>query len=73
MTGDIQLFDVVAPAADKPERGLVRGQVGTVAELLAPGTYEVEFANQDGKAYAFAALQVSELIVLHYEPVHATG
>lgn len=73
MTGVIQLFDVVVLTTDKPERGLFRGQVGTVVERLAPDAYEVEFADQAGKAYAFAALKASELLVLHYEPVRATG
>jgi hypothetical protein len=32
----IHLRDVVALTVDRPERGLVRGQVGTVIEALAP-------------------------------------
>lgn len=71
MTREIQLLDVVALSLDKPERGLLRGQVGTVVELLGPDVCEVEFADQSGKAYAFAALKTSELIVLHYEPARA--
>lgn len=70
---EIKLLDVVALAVNKPERGLVRGQVGTAVEILGPGTFEVEFADRDGKAYAFAALPASGLIALHYEPIHATG
>ncbi len=73
MTHEIQLFDVVALSADKPEKGLLRGQVGTVVESLARDAFEVEFADQAGRTYALVALKASELIVLHYEPVRATG
>lgn len=73
MNGEIRLLDVVALSLDKPERGLLRGQVGTVVEVLGPDAYEVEFADHSGRAYAFAALHASELIVLHYEPARATG
>jgi hypothetical protein len=36
MKDTIDILDVVAITADLPERGLYRGQVGTVAEILAP-------------------------------------
>ena len=45
----IQLLDVVALTADLPERGLYRGQVGTVVEALEPGVFEVEFCDNDGR------------------------
>ena len=68
MDQDIELLDVVALNQDLPERGLKRGQVGTVVELLDPGFYEVEFSDNDGRTYAELALQADQLIVLHYEP-----
>ena len=37
-----RLLDVVALLSDLPAHGLLRGQVGTVVELL-DGAYEVEF------------------------------
>ena len=40
---DIELLSVVALTRDFPGRGLVRGQVGTVVETLAPGVFEVDF------------------------------
>jgi Domain of unknown function (DUF4926) len=49
---DINTLDVVALLEDVPERGLVRGQVGTVVEKLAPGIFEVEFSDNDGRTYA---------------------
>jgi hypothetical protein len=68
MNPAIQLLDVVALTADLPERGLRRGQVGTVVELLAEDTYEVEFSDDDGRTYAMLALRPNQLMVLHYRP-----
>ena len=66
---NIQLLDVVALTEDLPGRGLARGQVGTVVELLAPGAYEVEFSDDEGRAYATVALRASQLMTLHYRPL----
>ena len=65
----IKLLDVVALIQDLPECNLSRGQVGTVVESLAPGVFEVEFSDNDGRTYASLALNEEQLIVLHYEPV----
>ena len=62
----IKLLDVVALLEDLPERGLRRGQVGTVVELLAAGVFEVEFSDDKGKTYASLALHTDQLIVLHH-------
>jgi len=39
MIRNIQLLDLVAFTIDLPEKALVRGQVGTVVEMLRPGAY----------------------------------
>lgn len=62
----INLLDVVALTTDLTDRGLVRGQVGTVVELLAPDVYEVEFSDDNGCSYAQLPLRAEQLIVLHY-------
>lgn len=66
----IELLDVVALVQDLPERGLQRGQVGTVVEKLAPDVFEVEFSDNNGHTYATLALKTSQLMLLHYEPLH---
>jgi membrane protein implicated in regulation of membrane protease activity len=71
MTETIRLLDVVALTEDVPAHGLVRGQVGTVVELLADGFFEVEFSDDSGRAYAMAPLAARQLIVLHYERARA--
>ena len=71
MRARIELLDVVALTEDLPERKLRRGQVGTVVELLRPDVFEVEFTDNDGRAFASLALHAKQLLVLHYEPVEA--
>jgi hypothetical protein len=68
---DIKLFDVVAILEDQTAKGLVRGQVGTVVETLAPGVLEVEFSDDDGRTYASVALKSDQLLLLHHGLVHA--
>ena len=65
---EIKLLSVVTILEDVPERGLLRGQVGTVVEILAPGVYEVEFSDDAGRTYASLALRADQLIQLRYEP-----
>ena len=67
---EIEMLSVVALLEDLPESGLVRGQVGTVVENWAPGVYEVEFSDDNGKTYAMVALKAEQLLRLHHEPVH---
>ncbi len=71
MKNKIKLLDVVALTDDLPERDLQRGQVGTVVEILAPGIYEVEFADNEGRTYAELAVKADKLLILHYEPTFA--
>jgi len=66
--GQINLLDVVALTTDLTDRGLVRGQVGTVVEQLGSDVYEVEFSDDSGRTYAQMPLRAEEFIVLHYAP-----
>jgi hypothetical protein len=71
MSTGIKNLDVVALIENLPARKLHRGQVGTVVEVLAPDVFEVEFTDNDGRAFASLALNANQLLVLHYEPVEA--
>ncbi len=71
MPDTFRLLDVVALTQDLPERGLLRGQVGTIVESLGPDVFEVEFCDNDGRTYASLALKASQLMVLHHEPIEA--
>jgi hypothetical protein len=62
-------LSIVALLEDLPEHRLVRGQVGTVVDAWAPGVYEVEFSDENGRAYAMVALRVEQLMKLHHQPV----
>jgi hypothetical protein len=68
MNREIRVLDVVALTEDISDRGLLRGQVGTVVESLGPDVFEVEFVNNDGRTYATVPLKARQLLVLHYQP-----
>ena len=63
---EIKLLDVVALVEDLDSEGLRRGEVGTVVEEWKEGVFEVEFSDNSGKAYAFAALRPDQLMKLHF-------
>jgi hypothetical protein len=42
-----------------------------VVETLAPGVFEVEFSDDQGRTYAQLALPEHQLLVLHYQPLQA--
>ncbi len=67
----MELLDLVALTTDLPDRGLLRGQVGTIVEKLAPGVFEVEFSDDQGRAYAMLTLKESQLLRLHFQPQQA--
>ena len=66
-----KLLDVVALLDDLSAAGLVRGQVGTIVEELAPGMFEVEFSDNDGRAYALETVRAEQFLILHHEAVAA--
>ncbi len=66
----IGMHSVVALLEDLAGEGLARGQVGVVVGEWAPGVYEVEFCDNDGKTYAMVALKAEQLMPLHHEPTH---
>ncbi|MBU7583962.1 MAG: DUF4926 domain-containing protein [Nostoc sp. TH1S01] len=63
------LLDIVALTIDLPEYNLLRGQVGTIVEILADGdAFEVEFSNHNGQTYESVGLRPEQIVVLHFEP-----
>jgi hypothetical protein len=66
MTDRLKSLDVVALTEDLPERGLLRGQVGTVVEELGGDTLEVEFADDAGRPYLIVPVAGRQLIRLRY-------
>jgi hypothetical protein len=67
---ELELLSVVALTKDLPEKGLRRGQVGTIVEVLAPGVYEMEFSDDAGQTYASLALPSEQLMRLYHEIQH---
>lgn len=68
---DIHTLNVVALLEDVPSRGLLRGQVGTVVQELAPGVFEVEFSDNNGRTYATLAAPADKLLILRHESTEA--
>jgi hypothetical protein len=67
MRRDVKLLDTVALLEDVQIEGVLLkpGEVGAVVEILAPDVYEVEFCDDQGRAYAFASLRADQILVLH--------
>ncbi len=65
---ELEMLSVVALVEELSEKGLRRGQVGTIVENLAPGVYEVEFSDDDGRTYASMALTADRLMRLYHQP-----
>jgi hypothetical protein len=68
-TSKPKLLDIVALTLDLPEYNLLRGQVGTIVEILADGAaFEVEFSDRNGQTYESTGLLQEQMMVLHFEP-----
>ncbi len=67
---ELELLSVVALLEDNEDHKLLRGQAGTIVELLAPGVYEVEFSDDQGRTHASLSLRANQLLQLHHEPSH---
>jgi hypothetical protein len=65
----LELLSVVAVLQDLPDHGLIRGQVGTVVEVLSPCVALVDFSDLEGQTYAIEALNSELLIRLHNRPL----
>ena len=66
---ELEPLSVVALLEDNSGHALRRGQVGTIVERLAPGVYEVEFSDDEGRTYASLPLRADQLLQLHHEPI----
>lgn len=64
----IPLLALVALTVDIPEKGLTRGQIGTVVEFLErDGDHAllVEFSDENGETCAMLDLKPEQVMVLH--------
>ncbi len=79
-----KLLDVVALVVDLPQYNLMRGQVGTIVEMLANGAaFEVEFSDipkglsalryRNGRTYESVGLRPEQFMVLHFEQIHPSS
>ena len=57
----IKEYDEIVLLVDKPEKGLMRGDVGIVVEIYDNHeSYEVEFVTKEGKTVAVVTLEANE-------------
>lgn len=66
-----KMFDVIALLEDLPDERLVRGQVSTIVEVLAPNVFEVDFSDEQGQSYASLGLRSDQFLVLRTNQVAA--
>ena len=62
----LQELDTVATLIDRPDLGLIAGEVGAITTRLAEGVFEVEFVDANGHTYATASFRAEELLKLHH-------
>ncbi|MEK7258029.1 MAG: DUF4926 domain-containing protein [Bacteroidota bacterium] len=67
MEEKINLLKTVALLKPIPEKGLRKGQVGTVVEILAEDVFEVEFCDRQGRTIAMLPIKEKDLLLLKYE------
>jgi Domain of unknown function (DUF4926) len=65
------LLNAVALLIDPPERGLKRGQVGTIVEPIDETSSLVEFSDDEGRAYAIVPCPREALLILRAAPLAA--
>lgn len=66
---ELELLTEVALLRDLPDLRLIRGQVGTIVEILSPAAVEVEFSDDQGRTYSTAAIPIEDLVRLHHTPL----
>lgn len=66
MGTQLRELDTIAVTMDLPSEGLVRGNVGTVVHVHAPGVYEVEFVDETGHTYCLTTLTEQQVLRLRY-------
>jgi len=59
----------IALLKDLPEKGLRKGDVGTVEVELSDKMVEIEFVNKDGTTRSIAPVPVKLLIKLNLDPI----
>jgi hypothetical protein len=67
-------FEILSPVAllqDDIENHLVKGQVGTIVEILGSDFFEVEFCDKEGQTIAQIPVQKSKLLLLYYRLIAA--
>jgi len=70
-TAKLPVLTTVALLSDLTDSGLVRGQVGTIVEVLDENAALVEFSDDAGRAYSIAPCAWAMLLPLKTSPLAA--
>ena len=62
-------FDTIALLRDINEHDLIKGQVGTILEVIDNNVFEVEFTDKQGKTLSTLGLTAKDLMLLYFEEV----
>ncbi len=65
----LDTLDTVALLIDLADYGLVKGQVGTIVEMLDENVFEVEFSDKNGRTLSTVAIDEKDLMLLYFETV----
>ena len=69
MRDPVRVLDAVAVLTGAPAGARFGwGQVGTAVEELAPGVFEIEFSDNEGRVYAILAINAGQLMVVATSP-----
>lgn len=58
----MKILDVVALLEAIPEMDLVKGEVGTIVEVLGQDSFEIEFSNKKGQTTNCLVLESKDFI-----------
>jgi hypothetical protein len=67
----LSVLDTVALRRERADLNLPAGLVGVIVEEWAPGRFEVEFADLEGRTYAMAAIEAEDLLPLRHSLTEA--
>jgi hypothetical protein len=67
----IEVLDSVVLTGDRPDHGLLAGQLGTVTEKFSDTDYLVEFSSEDGEVFELVFANAAELLKLLPTPAVA--
>jgi hypothetical protein len=67
MKNNIEILDIVTVLQDIPLERLVKGNIGTVVEILDKEMFLVEFCDKNGKTLKMLELSNNQIMKINFE------